>query len=144
MIDLIEDLPNTDNMFGRKVDLKSREDVMFNLYARPTIPFKLICESSSSRKELVSAISSTVEIIDTNYIEITAGAFYFTLLILVISCFTLGFYNLIVALCIRNPDMSEKAGDILNTVFICVHSTIMCGLVLRMSMPFRMYPGQQE
>ena len=69
VIDLIEDLPNTDNVYGRKVDLKSREDVMFNLYTRPTIPFKLECESSSSRKELASAISSTVSIVDNNYIQ---------------------------------------------------------------------------
>ena len=141
MIDIIESLPNTDHQFDRPVDLNARKEIMYNFYTRPTIPFKLECESGDSRKELVSAISDTVEIVEKDYIDITSRAFFLTLLILVISCFTFFFYHMIVGLCMLNPDMSEKAGDILHTIFICVQSTIMTGLVFRMSMPFRRFPG---
>ena len=144
MIDIIEDLPNTDNVYGRKANLNARKDVLYNFYTRPTIPFRLECETPNARKELVSGISEAVSIIDKDPIEMTSGAFWFTFLILIIACFTLGIYNLIVVLCMMNPDMSEKAGDILNTILICVQATIMSGLVFRMSMPFRRYPGQQE
>ena len=53
MIDFIEGLSEKVNENGEEVDLSVRKDVMFSLYARPTIPFKFECESPNSRQELV-------------------------------------------------------------------------------------------
>ena len=37
----------------------SRKDVLLNLYARPTIPFKLECEEPNQREKIVTEIQST-------------------------------------------------------------------------------------
>ena len=41
-----------------------RKSVMFSLWTRPTIPFKLECESEFIKQDIASQISKIVQIID--------------------------------------------------------------------------------
>ena len=43
-------------------DTSVRESVMFSLWTRPTIPFKLECESGTIKQDITSQISKVVEI----------------------------------------------------------------------------------
>ena len=93
MIDFIEGLSVKVNGNNQEINPLFRQDVMFKLYTRPTIPFKLECESPNSRQNLASMISSTVTLHNNHDIEIVTGAFWITFVVLAGSCIVMYLYN---------------------------------------------------
>ena len=45
-------------------DSSIRKSVMFSLWTRPTIPFKLECESGTIKQDIASQISESIQIIN--------------------------------------------------------------------------------
>ena len=115
---------------------------MFSLWTRPTIPFKLECESGTIKQDIASQISESIQIIN----GVEEHAFIANLGFLIAMFISTGVF--LFATLPASPSQgcckNEIASNICHTIMICVHTSFLLWLLYIINRPLLEFPGKHR